>query len=116
MCTYVLDEELFASIFAALLNVMGLATTIVSGGCTSLLFPHSAQPDRHSGLSNAWKAVLGNKDINNAVVQIDLLVEAELRADIVQLLVNHKEGIWSHNRTACICPNLQTRRLRTSRA
>ena len=54
----------------------------------------TAQPDRGSGPSNIWKEDPGNKDINHTVVQFDLLIEAELQADVIQLLVDHKEGAW----------------------
>jgi len=54
------------------------------------LLSHIAQADRRSGLSNAWKAVLVNNDINDAVVRIDLLIESELWADVIHLLVNHE--------------------------
>ncbi|CAA7264958.1 unnamed protein product [Cyclocybe aegerita] len=74
---YIYDTELFASIFAAILNVIGLATTIIKG----------------RWIPNVFKGLLGNKDIHDAVTELDRLLEVELQSDVVQLLVDHKEGV-----------------------
>lgn len=56
---YVCNDEIFASIFSVLLNVMGLATCIVTGGCRFPFFPALlnrtvAQGHRASG-RRSWR-------------------------------------------------------------
>ena len=95
---YVFNDEIFASIFVAL----GLSTCVVPSRCTFLFFP--ALPNlTGSGPSSIWRAVPGNKDINHTVTQSGLLVDAELHADAIELLVDHKEGAWSFS-----CPMART--------